>query len=341
MKYLLTTLSVALAMFWGSCANALDPPPNYGRWVIDNAKSLSRNESAKITEKLQAIQRETGGSGKGAQVAVLTVKSLDGDDIKDFALRTSLAWKLGGKRRGSQVLSGGVLILVVKDTAQVRIEVGTGLEGALTDARTSLLIREHFARGAGKTIGVALRAMIDEIAKDIRREYNVQPSAVSEPLSPESEKKNGDARLILFGLATLVAGVFGAVFHRRRRFLRYWFGGVLGGISWFGVATLYAFAGYILGGIVLVGYVLGYLLSAIFRHGGDGWLFDPFPRYYGGGGSGQGGEALRGGGGDFAGGGADGGADPGLFDGVGEAVSNISPPGDCPDLGGCDVGGCG
>ena len=183
--------------------------------------------------------------------------------------------------------------------------------------------------------------MIDEIAKDIRREYNVQPSAVSEPLSPESEKKNGDARLILFGLATLVAGVFGAVFHRRRRFLRYWFGGVLGGISWFGVATLYAFAGYILGGIVLVGYVLGYLLSAIFRHGGDGWLFDPFPRYYGGGGSGQGGEALRGGGGDLAGGGADGGADPGLFDGVGEAVSNISPPGDCPDLGGCDVGGCG
>jgi uncharacterized protein len=345
MRKLLTALIAVIAL-WGSNAYALDPPPNYGQWVVDNAKLFTRAQRLKLSYDLRSIQRKSGGAGEGAQVAVLTMKSLEGDDIKDFALRTFRAWELGAHGAGSQGKSNGVLILIVKDSGQVRIEVGTGLEGALNDGTVRLIIRNRFGSGLSTNAIDATRAAVSDIASKIYAEYRVTDSAEvdAEPEKAEPERINGDARLILFGVSIFIAGILGAVFHRRRRMLRYWFGGVVGGTSWGLIAASYTLSGLALAGVAALGYILGYFLAALFRHGGDGWLFDPFPRFYGVGGSGS--EGLHGGGGDAAGGGADGMADAGLFDGAGDALSNAVPAGDCPtmdgcDAGGCDIGGCG
>lgn len=339
MRKIFSALVAILIAFWGTNAYALDPPPNYGQWVVDNAKVFSKLQRYELSHKLRVIQRKTGGEGKGAQVAILTMKSLEGDDIKDFAVRAIRAWKLGAAGRGSMGKSNGVLILIVKDSGQVRIEVGTGVEGVLNDGKVGQIIRDRFGSGTAATAINATRAAVEDVAAELYKEYGVTASATEDqdPSPSGMEKGNGDRRLIFFGLSILIAGILGAIFHRRRRMLRYWFGGVLGGSSWYLVAASYALTGMILGAIVVFGYVLGYFLAAFFRHGGDGWLFDPFPRYYGGG---SGGGGLHGGGGDAAGGGADGIADSGLFDGAGDALSNAAPTGDCPGLDGCDAGGC-
>jgi len=104
-------------------AIALEVPYLGGR-VIDLAEMLSDDFEVRLTRQLEGLEQETG-----AQVAVLTVATLDGDPLEDFAVRVAETWRLG--REG---VDDGVLLLIARDERQVRIEVGYGLEGAVPDA---------------------------------------------------------------------------------------------------------------------------------------------------------------------------------------------------------------
>ncbi|WP_370693211.1 TPM domain-containing protein [Klebsiella pneumoniae] len=75
---------------------------------------------------------------KGAQVAILMVPSTYPDSIEAYATRVFEAWKLG--RKG---IDDGVLVLVAKDDRRMRIEVGYGLEGTITDIDAGRIIREY------------------------------------------------------------------------------------------------------------------------------------------------------------------------------------------------------
>ncbi len=121
-------LLVALCLVAGTLA-ALEVPYLAGR-VNDQAMLLGDAYEAELEERLRQLEEETG-----AQVVVLTVPSLDGDPIEDFAIRVVEAWKLG--RSG---IDDGVLILISRDDRRMRIEVGYGLEGALTDAQSGRII---------------------------------------------------------------------------------------------------------------------------------------------------------------------------------------------------------
>ena len=71
------------------------------------------------------------------QFAVLTIPSLEGDPIEDFSIRTVEAWKLGTKAEDN-----GLLLLVAKEDRKMRIEVGYGLEGEVTDLLSSRIIND-------------------------------------------------------------------------------------------------------------------------------------------------------------------------------------------------------
>jgi uncharacterized protein len=122
---LLAALLLAAAM-----AAATEVPFLIGR-VTDNAEVLSEGTRRSMTVLLKAHEDSTGN-----QIAVLTVPTLDGEGIEEYALRVFEAWRLGQKGKDN-----GVLVVVVPNDRRMRIEVGYGLEGTLTDSLAGSIIR--------------------------------------------------------------------------------------------------------------------------------------------------------------------------------------------------------
>ncbi len=108
---------------------ATDLPALSGR-VVDNAGLLSAASQSGIESKLKSLEDKSG-----IQLVVATVKTLGGNEIEPYANQLFRAWKLGEKTKNN-----GVLLLVAPTEHKVRIEVGYGLEGTLTDATSKLII---------------------------------------------------------------------------------------------------------------------------------------------------------------------------------------------------------
>ena len=100
--------------------------------VVDQAGVLSAPARERLAAMLHAHERKTGN-----QIVVLTVPTLGGESVEDYAVRAFEEWKLGSRDKDN-----GVLVLVVPQDRRMRIEVGYGLEGALTDATASRIIRD-------------------------------------------------------------------------------------------------------------------------------------------------------------------------------------------------------
>jgi uncharacterized protein len=110
-------------------AFALDFPPLTGR-VVDQAGVMSADSRTDIEAKLKDLEDKSG-----IQLVVATVKSLQGSDVETYANELLRFWKLGEAQKNN-----GVLLLVAPAEHKVRIEVGYGLEGTLTDALSSVII---------------------------------------------------------------------------------------------------------------------------------------------------------------------------------------------------------
>jgi uncharacterized protein len=116
---------------WAGSAAAREVPPLSGR-VVDTVSLLSPADRARIDALLEAYERSSGH-----QFAVLIIDSLSDDSLEGFSIRVVETWQLGKKK-----VDDGLLLLVVRDDRKTRIEVGYGLEGTITDAVSSRVIRE-------------------------------------------------------------------------------------------------------------------------------------------------------------------------------------------------------
>jgi uncharacterized protein len=121
-------------------ADALEVPFLGGR-VNDLADILSTDSEARIHERLADLEQ-----AEGSQIAVLTLPSLEGEDLEDFSIRVAETWGLG--RAGAD---DGALLLIARDDRKMRIEVGYGLESILTDVYSRRIldeiVRPHFRTG--------------------------------------------------------------------------------------------------------------------------------------------------------------------------------------------------
>ena len=113
----------------------LPVPAHGGRWVHDEARVLSPQTRTQLEALLKAERDSTSN-----QIAVLLVSSLQGDDIDLYANRVFNDWKLGDEKKDN-----GVLFLLAIEDRKMRIEVGQGLEGVLTDALSSRINRNKVA----------------------------------------------------------------------------------------------------------------------------------------------------------------------------------------------------
>lgn len=123
--------SLILAIFFGNAfLFSLEVPTLTGR-VNDNAQIISQKDKIEIENYLKSLEDSTG-----IQMAVLTVKSLEGESIESFSIKTAEKWKLGSEKNDD-----GAILVVALEERFVRIEVGDGLESSLTDAKCGLIIR--------------------------------------------------------------------------------------------------------------------------------------------------------------------------------------------------------
>jgi uncharacterized protein len=123
---------LALVMCWAVAAAAdVAVPPLSGR-VVDQTGTLSSGDIASLTQTLQSLEAR-----KGSQVAVLIVPTTEPETIEQYSIRVAEAWKIGRKK-----IDDGALLVVAKNDRHLRIEVGYGLEGSLTDATTKRIIDE-------------------------------------------------------------------------------------------------------------------------------------------------------------------------------------------------------
>ncbi len=110
-------------------------PAHGGVWVHDEANVLSRGTVAQLEQILKAERDSTSN-----QMAILIVPSLEGEDIDGFSIRVGEAWKAGDVKKDN-----GVIFIVSIQDRKMRIEVGQGLEGVLTDALSSRINRNEVA----------------------------------------------------------------------------------------------------------------------------------------------------------------------------------------------------
>lgn len=127
-------LLAAMALPLIGVAYALTFPQLTGR-VVDEAGILDAATVQALTDKLAAVEAKSGD-----QIVVVTLKSLQGTSIEDFGVQLGRAWAIGQKDKNN-----GAIVIVAPNERKVRIEVGYGLEGALTDAVTRLIIQNAIA----------------------------------------------------------------------------------------------------------------------------------------------------------------------------------------------------
>jgi uncharacterized protein len=151
-------------------AVAKDVPYLTGR-VTDEANLIPPDQKKRLDAQLAEFERQTGN-----QVAVLTIQSLEGEAIEDYANKVARTWALGQKGKDN-----GALLLVSHQDRQMRIEVGYGLEPVLTDLQTNIIqnqvIIPFFKRG---DFGGGIEAGVDAILSTIQGKP-VEPAPVQEP----------------------------------------------------------------------------------------------------------------------------------------------------------------
>ena len=186
----------ALFLYAALSVPALVPPAMNGP-VNDYAGLLDSAEKRQLTDFLTNLS-----DTKGIQIAVLTLPSLEGDDLERFSMRTVEQWKLGKKGEDN-----GALLLIAVAEKKIRIEVGYGLESTLTDMQSGSIIRNIIAPAFrsgnyGKGIIGAVQKMANLAAGgDIDESY---ASEISDD-DPAAASRSSAIVLFLFFVFMMIA----------------------------------------------------------------------------------------------------------------------------------------
>jgi len=167
-----------IILFLASFLFAINFPQLTGR-VVDNANILSPNTKQILEKKLKEFENNTSN-----QVVVVTLKSLQGHSIEEYGYKLGRYWGIGQKDKNN-----GVLLIIAPKERKVRIEVGYGLEGYLTDAKSFEIIHDfiipYFKKGDYDT---GILKGVDEILNTIKNTYK-----------PQKKEKNEDYIPYIFG----------------------------------------------------------------------------------------------------------------------------------------------
>jgi uncharacterized protein len=297
-------LALCLSAVAQGPVSGLQPVPSLTARVTDLTGTLTAEQQTALEQKLAAFE-----AAKGSQLAVLIVPTTHPEEIEQYSIRVVEKWKLGRGVVGGKKVDDGALLLIAKDDHRIRIEVGYGLEGVLTDAMSSRIISEtitpafrqgNFYEGIDAGLGQMMKLIEGE------------PLPPPEHTWQGSEHQWAPSILPELFFAVLVGSVL----------LRAIFGRTVGSfLTGLGAGALVWIAGYAVAfaAIAAIGGFLLTMLMGLARP--SGWSSYPRSGGFGGGWGGMGGGFGRGGfgGGGFGGGGFGGGG--GGFGGGGASGS--------------------
>jgi uncharacterized protein len=210
---------VALWSLIAAPIGAAFPTPQ--KYVSDNAEVISGPVRQAINGTLRSLETDTT-----VEVAVVTVQSLDGMTVEDYANRLFKEWGIGKKGADN-----GVLVLVAPSERKMRVEVGYGLEPILPDGLAGEVIRTRFTPAfKGGDYSGGINAGVDRFAEIIRARHIVTP-AERKALAAASEDRPPALLTIPFFAAFIGIGGFmlGAGF-ASKTFFPLMFGGLFGGL---------------------------------------------------------------------------------------------------------------
>jgi uncharacterized protein len=278
---------------WETDRSGLAPIPKLAARVTDETNTLSAPQRQALEAKLAGWEQNSGN-----QLVVLIVASTKPEPIESYSIRVADAWKIGRKGQDN-----GAIFVVAKDDHKMRIEVGYGLEGVLTDVTSHRIIDETVAPLFRQNrFAEGINAGVDRIIAVVGSGAPLPAKAAS----PRARQPFdfGTLLIFLFVGVPIVGGILSRIFGRM-------LGSTIGGGAVGAAAWLIAGSIAIGVGAGLVALLIMLLFSAgggIGRRGGTwiptgGWGGGGL----GGGGFGGGGGGFSGGGGSFGGGGASGG----------------------------------
>jgi uncharacterized protein len=258
----LIPLLALIAVFVATPALALDCPPAPTQWYNDKASLLDASAADALNRKLQDFEQQSG-----SQFIIYVLPSLEGDAIERFTVDCAQKWGVGQKK-----YNNGLVLFVFVQDKKLRIEVGYGLEGTVTDAFSSRVIRDYIAPHFKESdYAGGLNAGADALIAKIRGgEPPVPPLKPAGSQEPSGGGSSGPASFIIPFIIFLIFLFFVLPLLNR---------GGCGGCFW----------------------------PMMFLGGGRGTTFGGGGWSGGGGWGGGGGGGFSGGGGSFGGGGATGG----------------------------------
>ena len=271
-------VALVLLFSWSATAQ-ISVPPLSGR-VVDQTGTLNRDQKAALEQTLQAFEAR-----KGSQVAVLLVPTTEPETIEQFSLRVAEQWKLGRKK-----VDDGALLIVAKNDRTLRIEVGYGLEGALSDLVAKRIVSDVIVpRFKQQDFAGGISAGVDQLIRVIDGEALPPPRPASRSSSLGELEQYAP---ILFVLAMVAGGILRSMLGRFPGALVT--GGVVAVLAWF------------LGGVISSSLIAGVIALVVTLAGGGRGIGGFGGGGRGGSSGGFGGGSFGGGGGSFGGGGASG-----------------------------------
>ncbi|HKW80770.1 MAG TPA: YgcG family protein [Casimicrobiaceae bacterium] len=289
---LLAAATCAVGATWEPPKEGLVPIPSLENAVTDLTGTLSASERGALEAKLRDWQARTTN-----QLAVLIVPTTAPEPIEQYSIRVAEAWKIGQRDKDN-----GAILLVAKNDKRMRIEVGYGLEGVLTDLTSHRIISESIAPEFAKgNFATGIDAGVDRIIAVVGSGQPLPPAAPRKAV-PHHRFDFGTVLILLLVAAPVLGGVLRSIFGKLGGSLVG--SGIIGAVAWFLAASLLiAGAAAVIGFVIMLfGGIAGRSGPGIFIPGGRGG----FGGGFGGGGS-FGGGGFSGGGGGFGGGGASGG----------------------------------
>lgn len=275
------------------------PYPETEGFVTDTISLLKENEKKDLENFLDSFEKETGN-----EIALLIINSTKPETIEQYSIHVADKWKIGKKK-----LDNGILFIIALEDREMRIEVGRGLEGVLTDGTAVKIlntnVRPYFRE---EKFYEGIKSGIDTIAQIAKGEFDIKKLE-----EPARENPVEDLFTILLFVVPFILSFFAGYFAKTKSIFA---GGITGGITG-GIAAGVAQIGilYIIFGMI-GGSVIGILIDTLVSGGKKGPRSWGGGGFFGGGGSG-GGRFLGGGGNDSGSGGSFGGFGGGSFSGGG------------------------
>ena len=216
----LLILSLSVSAF--AAKNTPYPPPTQSFFVNDFADCINETDEQKMQAMAEELYKKTG-----AQVVCVTVNSLDGNEVRDYALGLGREWGIGSKN------NDGVLLLLSVEERQIDIEVGYGLEGALPDGKTGRILDNYaipYLKSDDFSTGLreAFSALIGETATEYGVEIN--GSSLAPDVDEDEEYESSKAVIIDFIIFIIIVFAIRKI-TGRTPFIFFGGGGFSGGSS--------------------------------------------------------------------------------------------------------------